>query len=168
MPLPIVRLAKQHNRSAFRCGIESLDHYLHRQAGQDSRRDIAAVYVLEGDDGIEIKGYYTLSAYGIQSDSFPPEMQKHCPRYGILPAYLLGRLAVDERYQGQGLGQTLLVSALKHCVEHHQSIAAMVVVVNAINDEVASFYRHFHFQPFPEKSDKLFIPMKLLTKLFGA
>lgn len=167
MPSPaIVQLSKQHDRKAFRCGIESLDRYLHRQAGQDSRRDVAAVYVLEGEGGKEIKGYYTLSAYGVQSDTFPPEIQKHCPRYGIIPAYLLGRLAVDQRYQGQGLGQTLLVSALKHCVEHHQSIAAMVVVVDAINDDATRFYRHFNFQPFPETPDKLFITMKLLTKMF--
>jgi len=162
----IVRLAKQHDRTAFRCGIEALDRYLHRQAGQDSRRDVAAVYVLEGDDGNEIKGYYTLSAYGVQSDAFPPELQKHSPRYGVLPAYLLGRLTVDQRYQGQGVGQALLVSALKHCVQHSQSIAAMVVVVDAINAEAARFYRHFNFQPFPETPDKLFITMKLLTKLF--
>ncbi|MEZ5584140.1 MAG: GNAT family N-acetyltransferase [Candidatus Competibacteraceae bacterium] len=83
-----------------------------------------------------------------------------------MPAYLLGRLAVDQRYRGQGRASALLVSALKHCVEHHQSIAAMVVVVDAINDEVARFYRHFNFQPFPEMPDKLFITMKLLTKMF--
>jgi hypothetical protein len=54
---------------------------------------------------------------------------------------------------------------LKHCVEHHQSIAAMVVVVDAINDEAARFYRHFNFQSFPETPDKLFITMKLLTNM---
>lgn len=166
-PPAIHRLNKQHDRAAFRCGVESLDRYLRHQAGQDTRRDVTSVYVLEGDDGKTIKGYYTLSAYSIRSETFPPEIRKHWPRYDSLPAYLLGRLAVDENYKGQGLGKLLLVSALRQCVQQHQAIAATAVVVDAIDDKAAAFYQHYHFEPFPNTPGKLFIRMKLLLEMFN-
>lgn len=158
-----VPLAKHHNRTAFSCGVDSLDRYLHQQAGQDSRKNVASVYVLECPETQDIKGYYTLAPYSIQSDHYPEALRKKLPRYDMLPAYILGRLAVHEDYRGQHIGEDLLFDALERCVK---SIAAMAVVVDAIDDNAVNFYKRYDFQEFPNTPRKLFIPMTLLSKMF--
>lgn len=162
----VVPLTKQHNRASFRCDVDALDRYLHLQAGQDIRRDAASVYVLQGSDGKEIKGFYTLSAYGVKAATFPAELKKNFPNYEILPAYLLGRLAVANCYKGQGLGEKLLLDALRRCVMGRQLIAALAVIVDAIDDTAAEFYKRYDFQAFPNNPRKLFIRMKPLVRLF--
>lgn len=164
----ITSLASHHNRTDFSCGIASLDHYITKQAGQDTRRDVASVYVATADThSTAIQGYYTLCAYGVRSDYFPPALQAKLPRYDTLPAYLIGRLAVDARYKGTGLGGRLLMDALSRCVRQHEHMAAMAVIVDAINEEAANFYRHFDFQPFPNTPQKLFVSMKVVKRLFA-
>ena len=106
-------LAASHRRAEFGCGNEALDRYLHRQAGQDARRLVAAVFVLYDAEADLIAGYYTLNASSIAPTDLPAELARKLPRYEALPAVLLGRLAVDARYQGQGLGALLLFDALK-------------------------------------------------------
>lgn len=166
-PTRIVPLEKKHNKAAFKCGVESLDAYLHRQAGQDKKRYAASVYVLEAEDGCTVLGYYTLSAYGIEPSKMPVEFQKDLPRYETLPAYLLGRLAVSESCKGQGLGKFLLVDALNRCLHHQETIAGLAVVVDSIDEKAAAFYQHYGFLALPERPLKLFISMKLVTALFA-
>lgn len=76
------------------------------------------------------------------------------------------RLAVAERYKGQGLGKLLLVDALHICVRSQDMVAAMAVVVDALDERAANFYKHYDFQPFPNQPLKLFIKMSLLSKMF--
>ena len=86
----------------FSCGNSSLDRYLREQAGQDLRRGCATPFVLIAErGGTAILGYYTLSSYGIDAGELPAEVVKKLPRYPLIPATLLGRLAVDRRYQGR-------------------------------------------------------------------
>jgi len=102
----IERLRSEHDRADFSCGNASLDRYLKEQAGQDLRRACATAFVLvpkRGDSSI--LGYYTLSSYGIDVGDLPADVAKKLPRYPLIPATLLGRLAVDRRYQGQGIGE---------------------------------------------------------------
>jgi GNAT superfamily N-acetyltransferase len=84
-----------------------------------------------------------------------------------LPAILLGRLAVDERWRGTGLGKFLLIDALYRAYNQStRNIAAAFVVVDAIDEEASLFYRHFHFMEFPERPDRLFLPMSTIAALF--
>jgi len=90
-------LAENHNRADFDCGVESLNRYLRQQATQDIRRNVATVCVAA--DGAEIAGYYSLANTGISPGILPDSLQKRMPRYQMIPAVLLGRLAVDTRQE---------------------------------------------------------------------
>ena len=90
-------LSAEHDRADFRSGSEPLDRYLRERANQDFKRYVATPFVLYDLDAKKIAGYYTLAATGIQFEDLPEAMRKKLPRYPIVPAILLGRLAVDER-----------------------------------------------------------------------
>ena len=163
----IERLRDDHNRTDFSCGNVPLDRYLKEQAGQDLRRACATPFVLVSTCGdTAILGYYTLSSYGIDVGALPADVAKKLPRYPLIPATLLGRLAVDRRYQGQGLGEFLLLDALYRALSQSAEIAAAAVVVDAIDAGAAKFYEHFGFVAFPSIAGRLFLPMKAVTGLF--
>jgi predicted GNAT family N-acyltransferase len=91
--------------------VSEFDHYLHRQAGQDARRKVAAPFVMVGENNA-IVGYYTLSAYSVHLGELPDAIAKKLPRYPLLPSTLLGRLAIRSSSRGQNLGRFLLLDAL--------------------------------------------------------
>jgi predicted N-acetyltransferase YhbS len=100
-------LGQQHNRKAFSSGIEPLDRYLRERAGQDARRRVAAPFVLcEGQSNV-VLGYDTLSALSIDVGAWPEDVARKLPHYPVVPATLLGRLAVDASLRGKGMGEYL-------------------------------------------------------------
>ena len=164
--LPVVeRLGTQHDRAAFSCGVPDLDAYLHRQAGQDAKRKVAAPFVLVDQTG-QILGYYTLSAYSILLKDLPEQTARKVPKYPILPSTLLGRLAISLEHQRQKLGQFLLMDALRRSLKNTSEVASVGVVVDAYNDAAQSFYRRHEFIPFSEHPNRLFISMRTIEKVF--
>lgn len=160
-------LGNSHNRADFFCGKEPLDRYLKEQASQDARRRVAAPFILTlNNDHKTIIGYYTLSALSVNLQDLPEEVSKKLPAYPLVPVTLLGRLAVDSRYNGKGSGEFLLSDALQRAFTQSSQIAAAAVVVDPIDEEAASFYRHFDFRDFPNKPDRLFITMKTIADIF--
>ena len=116
--LRIVLLGDEHDRGSFTCGVESLDLYLKIQAGQDVRRKANAVFILsEIGEPTNILGYYTLCAMAISQGDVPEMARKHVPRYPLVSATLIGRLAVAKGRQGQRLGAVLLADALQRAFE---------------------------------------------------
>lgn len=166
-PAHIGPLAKVHGRNAIDCGHEDLNRYLREQARQDAEKRVAAPFVLTQPGDARVLGFYTLSSSIIPAPELPPELMKRLPRYGQLPVTLLGRLAVDRSAAGQGVGEFLLVDALRRSLEAAQQIAAMAVVVDAKNERAESFYRHFDFQPFQQAPLRLFLPMAQIAELFA-
>lgn len=160
-------LTKTHERKSFDCGHEDLNRYLREQARQDAEKRVAAPFVLTQPNDPKVIGFYTLSSSIIPVEELPPELMKRLPRYGQLPVTLLGRLAVDRSAGGQGVGEFLLVDALRRSLEAAQQIAAMAVIVDAKNERAESFYRHFDFQPFQQTPLRLFLPMTQIAKLFA-
>ncbi len=157
----------RHDRAAFASGVAELDRYLHTQAGQDAKRSVAAPFVLLVD-GEKVIGYYTLSAYGIRLADVPSETVRKLPKYPVLPATLLGRLAISEKWQGQKLGQFLLMDALRRIMENTREIGSIGVVVDAYDDSAERFYLHHEFTPLPGHTRKLFLAMARIKKLFAA
>jgi GNAT superfamily N-acetyltransferase len=143
--------------------VEALDRYFRTQAGQDARRHIAAPFVLMDDDD-RVVGYYTLSSTSVALADLPASVTKRVPRYPTLPATLLGRLAVDRRQQGQGLGRLMLADAL-HRVWRSE-IASFAVIVDAKDEAAARFYAREGFMPFPDRALKLFMQMETVASLF--
>jgi predicted GNAT family N-acyltransferase len=157
---------KWHDRSNFACGVESLDLYLQKQINQDLKRRIAAPFVLIEEGQPKVLGYYTLSAFSVHLEELSPDITKRLPRYPDVPATLLGRLAVDQTCRGRGLGEFLLMDALHRSLKQTGKIASFAIVVDAVNEDGQNFYLHFGFQPFPNRADRLFLPMKTIEKLF--
>lgn len=165
-PYRIEPLTKDHERKNFFCGVEELDRYLHKQITQDQKRRIAAPFILVEGTSREVAGYYTLSSSSVDLSAWPPELAKKLPRYPIIPVVLLGRLTVDQKRRGQKLGELLLMDALSKALENTDKVAAVAVIVDAINDEAVGFYRHYDFQQFPEQPNKLLLPMRTIAQMF--
>lgn len=167
LPYKIELLGAKHDRSAFACGVDSLDRYLKRQAGQDAKRRIATVYVLvRVDEPAVVAGFYTLSATTVVLSDLPPGVAKRLPRYPLIPATLIGRLAVARGFQGQNLGEHLLMDALKRSFEASKRVASFAVVVHAVDHSARAFYQRYGFQSFEERVLYLFLPMESLEGLF--
>lgn len=159
-------LAKHHHRADFSCGIDALDNYLRLQASQDMKRGVAAPFVAVTPAN-DIVGYYTLSAFSIDLRVLPARQLRKLPKYPKIPATLLGRLAVDRNRHGLGLGEFLLVDALSRSNRATSDIASYAVVVDAKNEAAVTFYLKYDFIRFSDNPNRLFLPMKVLQKLFG-
>jgi GNAT superfamily N-acetyltransferase len=160
--LHTVALNSSHKKNFFTCEEPSLESYLRKQAGQDVKRQVAACFVLEGEDGA-IKGYYTLSADSVDRTLIPESLQKKLP-YKNLPVTLLGRLARDTSYKGKGIGELLLADALRRAYQASSSIGAWAVVTDPINEKARAFYESFGFVPL--ESGRMFIPMETIKTSF--
>ena len=161
--LRVEALSAQHDRSVFNSGVEPLDRYLRVQAGQDARKKMAAPFVLVLPD-VTLGGYYTLSSTAVQLGELPDKMIKKLPRYPLVPATLLGRLAVDRRHRGKGYGRFLLADALYRSVR--SEVASFAVIVDAKDDSARAFYERESFLAFPDQTMKLFRPMADIERLF--
>lgn len=156
-------LGPHHDRSGFESGIEPLDRYFRTQAGQDARKNMAAPFALVLPDGT-VGGYYTLSSTSVNLAELPDQVARKLPRYPLVPATLLGRLAVDRRQQGKGYGRFLLADALYRIVR--SEIASFAVIVEAKDDNARRFYERESFLPLPDQPMKLFRPIADIEKLF--
>ncbi|MBS0222348.1 MAG: GNAT family N-acetyltransferase [Proteobacteria bacterium] len=163
--LRIEALAPQHDRDGFSCGVDSLDRYFRTQAGQDVRRKANGVFVLvEPERPTVVLGYYTLCATGLPQGDVPAAARKHIPRYPLVSATLVGRLAVSATRQGERLGAMLLADAVRRTYASAGTIGSSMLVVDAINDRAAAFYEGNGFVRLPD-SLRLVLPMHVIKQL---
>lgn len=116
----------------------------------------------------KIAGFYTLTQDNIEAEDLPPELikQLNLPRYKRIGASLLGRLARDLSYKGKGVGELLLVDALKRSLVMSRQIASAAVIVDAKDEKAHRFYLDFGFIPFPESQERLFLAMATVQRLY--
>lgn len=158
-PFQIVAL-DERDRSGFASGVEPLDRYFRTQVTQDVRRRVAAAYVAIEGESEAIAGFYTLSAADVLLAELPPELTKRLPRYPTLPAARLGRLAVDARFRGRGLGSVLLTDAARRAAG--SEVAVFALVVDAKDEAAEAFYRHHGFQGYGSAPGKMVAPIASL------
>lgn len=164
--LHVAPLDDRHDRASFTCGVDSLDRYLRRQAGQDARRRANAVFVLTlTDEPSRVIGYYALAATALPPGEVPEAARKHVPRYPLVSATLIGRLAIATEHQGRRLGAVLLADALRRAYASSAPVGSSAVVVDALDEQAAAFYAAHGFLPLPE-SLRLLLPMSSVAKLF--
>ncbi|WP_145281479.1 GNAT family N-acetyltransferase [Pirellulimonas nuda] len=164
-PFRVERLAKQR-RDGFDSGAPELDRYLLKQAGQDERRRIAACYLLLENGADRVAGFYTLSASSVLLDDLPIAAAKRLPRYPSVPTARVGRLAIDQGFQGRGLGGALLVDAVQRACSAGLGVHALVV--DARDATAAAFYAHHGFLPLTGTPRTLFLPLSdAVQKLAG-
>ena len=147
----------KHDRAAFSCGVAALDDWFRQRAGQDDRRNVARVFVAL-DDQLGIVGFYSLNSFTLTIADLPPNHAKRLPRYDMIPAALIGRLARDQRVRGEGIGELLLADAVRRILDAARSLAVFAIVVDAMDERAAAFYRRFGFSPFPSRPLRLFMP----------
>jgi ribosomal protein S18 acetylase RimI-like enzyme len=152
--LTIEALGPGHDRSSFSCGVEALDRYLQERATQDIRRRVSNCFVALGSAG-GITAYYTFAATGIPLTDLTPAVTRRLPRYPTVPAALIGRLAVDQRFRGQGPGAALIVDAIARAMRAEPAIFALVV--DAKDHTALRFYQHLGFQRFISHPMRLYL-----------
>ncbi len=155
--LRIAPLDPARDRRTFTSGSEPLDRYFHQQVTQDIRRRVTACFVAIEESNQRIAGYYTLASASIALTDLPADVAKRLPRYPSIPAVRLGRLAVDQAFQGRGVGGVLLADALARALR--ADIAAYALVVDAKDETAAAFYRHHGFIAFASQPLTLFLPL---------
>jgi predicted GNAT family N-acyltransferase len=137
------------------------------QLSQDIARKACVVYVLTSEDE-KLAGFYTLTQDNIFAEEIPSDLikQLNLPRYDRMGATLLGRLARDLSYKGQGVGELLLVDALQRSLVMSRQIASAAVVVDAKDDKAHRFYQDFGFIPFPDSKKRLYLTMITIEQLY--
>jgi predicted N-acetyltransferase YhbS len=163
---PLSKLPKDllDARSQFDCGTPALNRYLAETASQHEKRNITRTFCGE-KDGV-LFGYYALTNANVDVGALPPEVVK---KYKLpthqLPVVRLARLAVDSRFQGQGLGQVLLVDAMTRVLRVAELSGCTGLIVDAKDDKAAGYYKSFGFRQAPENGLLLFMPLPEIQEL---
>lgn len=161
-PFRVTALDSSLDRTSFSSGVAPLDSYFKTQVSQDIKRRVAACFVAL-TPGQQVAGYYTLSSASVGLSDLPATVAKKLPRYPFVPTVRMGRLAVDQGFQGQGLGAALLADALAHAAR--SEIAAYALLVDAKDETAADFYRHHGFLVLPDQALTLFLPLASVRAL---
>jgi GNAT superfamily N-acetyltransferase len=160
----IQRLSRAHDRASFDCGNDLLNEWLKQRAGQWERKELARCYVVVRKDESHVLGYYAIASHHVSYTVLPADQARGMPQIDV-PVVLLGRLAVDRDAQGQGLGQLLLVDALRRAEHLAQQLGIRAIEVDAIDDGARRFYLRFGFIPLLDDQNHLFLPMHVIRKL---
>jgi len=131
----------------FESGESSLDRYLTDRALTNHISDLARCYVCMDSDSNRVVGYYTLSAVAVEHASLPGRARRNAPN--PVPAVLMGRLAVDRKAQGSGLGRSLVRDAILSTLAAADRIGVRLLLVHALNEQAADFYATLGFKPSP-------------------
>jgi GNAT superfamily N-acetyltransferase len=150
---------RTHDVGEFSCGEETLDRWLRAYAGQSQRRDAARTFVtLDRED--RSAGYYTLVAAQVEHEQATDDVRRGLSKHFPIPVALIARLAVATQHQGIGLGRSLLLDALQRVLRASDELAIRAVTVDALNNDAASFYRKFGFEPSQLAPDTLMVSLQ--------
>lgn len=161
MVLRIELLDDRHCRDGFDCGNDALNHFLRRLAGQQQRRGFGKTYVALAGNRVDVVGFVTVSVGQVEAQAIP---KAHKPPRHPVPMLRIGRLAVDRRVQGRGIGRDLLAFVLHLALEFAERVGLYAVVVDAKDARAAAFYRGLRFEPTLDDDLCLFLPLSRLAK----
>jgi GNAT superfamily N-acetyltransferase len=157
-------LRVDHDLTAFASGVDSLDIWLRDHALRAQRADTARTFVWTGPEDGRVVAYYSISASQLVRAEISGSL---AGGYSVVPTFLLARLALDRSLHGQGLGSELLVDALETLVRAADRAAARLVVVDAIDDRAAAFYRRHDFVPLKDNPRRLVMKVATARKALG-
>ena len=152
---------QKYDRKSFDCGVEALNLYLQKFANQDQKRSLTKVYVLS--EGKKVIGYYSISAHSVMRDKLPEDIK--LGGYSDVPFLLLGRLAVDRGYQGQGYGDALIFHAFKTTMGAAEKIGILGIIVDAKDEKAVKFYEGFGFKGLAGTKNRLVLPITAIASL---
>lgn len=156
-------ISADHRLELFDCGKTPLNDWLRRRAfkneGKTSRTYVVNSRV--GEDAGAVVGFYSLAAGAVRLRELPSKLARNMPN--PVPVMVLGRMAVDERHKGRGLGRAMLKEALQRTLETAQKVGVRAVIVHAIDEDAVTFYTRYKFQEFPVGSRTLFLPVETIA-----
>ena len=157
----VIPLTGNHDRQGFDCGRQELNDWLRKIARQHQDKGLSKTFVAIREDAPDrIHGYYALTLAELENRHLPESWRKKLPRR--IPGVRLGRLAVDQRHHGKGLGELLLVDALTRAQRVYTEAGGIDLFVDAIDEQVASYYRRFGFEACPDHPLLLFLPVQVM------
>ena len=158
----IEKLRPDHPVEAFDCGRDELNRYLVRYAWQNQQAGAAQTYV--GIVGEANVGYHTLAVGHVTLEDAPQRLTKGLAKHPV-PIMLLARLAIDRRWQGQGVGKALLRDAMQRTLQAADIAGIRAFAVHAKDEEARRFYEHFDFMPSPTDPMHLFVLLKDVRRI---
>ena len=165
MKLEIKALERKHDRQDFDCGAPALNTFLQRFARQQADKNFNRSYVALAHGELRIRGYYAISTASIDFQNWSPALR--LPRYPV-PVVRIGRLAVDVRVQGNGVGTALLRHAMHLAARTAEKIGLYAVVVDAKNEAAVVFYVKYGFQRFADQDLSMFLPTDVIRRAMAA
>jgi len=153
----IEKLQPHHAVEAFDCGREALNLFLRKHALQNQRSGGSQTYVGLTDE--VVIGYYALAVGSVEQEHAPERVRKGLAKHSI-PIMLLARLAVDQKWQKQGVGAALLKDAILRTLQAAYIAGIRALVVHAKDESARKFYERFDFLPSPSDPLHLFMLLK--------
>ena len=153
-------LSAAHLSDEFACGESSLDEWLKRRALPNQLNGASRTFAAVDSQGY-IRGYYAMAAGSVSHPRATSRVRRNMP--DPIPVMVLGRLAVDHRAQGIKLGAALLQDAIKRAAAVSQNTGVRALLVHALHERAAQFYRHYGFQPSPQHPLTLMLRLNLET-----
>ena len=154
-------ISKKHDREAFDCGDEALNEFLRRYARKSHERGGAKTFLAIHDADRTILGFYSLSPASVDYARTPEIVRRGLARHDV-PGFRLARLAVDRRFQGQGLGGQLLLAAGRRCIWAAAEVGGVVLVIDAKNEKVAAWYAGYGAVPLLDAPLTLLLPLSIV------
>jgi GNAT superfamily N-acetyltransferase len=155
-------LKKEHVENRFDCGVPALNSFFEKHALQSQASNVSRTYVLS-DEKNRVIGYYSLVYGSVSASEVTERIRAGTGRYPI-PTIIIARLAVDQRYQGQGFGKAILKDAILRCIQASEIAGLRAIVVNAKDEKSKIFYEKYGFMPSPLDEFHLFLLMKDVLK----
>lgn len=162
MQLSLVPITKELQKFPFDCGFPDLNFYFKHYALKNDKLMIGKTFVAIDDSGI-VAGYVTFSNAQIEATKLPETITRKLPRYPV-PAFRIGKLAVDSRFQGIGVGSWILKMALQRALDVSASVGIFAVLVDAIDDRAKNFYLHYGFIPMDDHPLSLYLPLPTIRQ----
>ncbi|MCK0743705.1 GNAT family N-acetyltransferase [Chromohalobacter nigrandesensis] len=155
---PPVVIAQLHEVDKFDCGRHSLNDFLKDRGVKNTQRKATTTYVVCYEGTSQVAGYFSLATGAVLRDVAPKNMRRNMPTE--LPVIKLGRLAVDQPCQGAGLGGDLLGDAIERSLIAAGHVAARALIVDALDEDAAAFYKKHGFLETPDNPLMLFLSLK--------
>jgi GNAT superfamily N-acetyltransferase len=154
------RISEEHGLAHFDCGVTSLNDWLKKRGLENDRSGASRTYIL--CRGREVAGYYCLATGAVDRDEAPSALRRNMP--DPVPVVVLGRLAIDLRYQGRGIGRSLLRDAVQRATQVAEIAGAVALIVHALSEDARQFYLSWGFTDWPLQPMTLYLLLRTIEQ----
>ena len=161
-------LGRHHDRAAFDCGETRVDNFIRMTARKHAAEDLAVVRVAAVSGTNVVIGYHSLGAHSLSGDGLPVTISPKGRPFPGIGVFYLGFIGVHRTMQGKGIGRLLLRDAMRQSVAASRYGGIAFLVLDAVDDERAGFYRHLGFQSLPSQPLRMAIPTEIMRRAVAA